>query len=151
ASGGEERRKAAVRDHREAVSEVFKWLNSLPAGDGGRAEAGIEAVGHRVVHGGGRFTAPVLIDDAVLTALDGISELAPLHNPAAILGIRAAREVLGPAVPMVAVFDTAFHATLPDFAYTYALPRELAERHGIRRYGFHGTAHEYMLKRYAVI
>ncbi len=158
ASGAQERRGAVVRDHRDAVSEVFKWLGTASVGEGGgentsagsglAPEAGIEAVGHRVVAGGDLFSAPILIDGSVLAALEGISELAPLHNPPAILGMRAAREVLGPSVPMVAVFDTAFHNTLPDYAYTYALPHELAQRLRIRRYGFHGIAHEYMLKRY---
>lgn len=150
----DERRTALVRDHRDAVTGVFEWLGTVSSGEGdepggGTLQSGIEAVGHRVVSGGDRFTAPVLIDDNVLAALDGISDLVPLHNPPAILCIRAAREVLGSSIPMVAVFDTAFHATLPDYAYTYALPRELAERHRIRRYGFHGTAHQYMLKRYS--
>jgi acetate kinase len=162
---GRELKGVIVRDHREAVSEVFKWLRTISLAtdndkhDGPRhgqhdnAGSGIEidAVGHRVVSGGDRYREPAVIDDAVLASLDSISELAPLHNPPALLGIRAAREVLGPSVPMVAVFDTAFHSTLPDYAHTYALPHELVERHGIRRYGFHGTAHEYMLRRYAAI
>ncbi|MFL5732177.1 MAG: acetate/propionate family kinase [Chloroflexia bacterium] len=146
AEGVSVRRVVAVADHREAVAAVFVWLGSL-GGDGGKARIG--AVGHRVVHGGDRFVTPTLVDDSVLDVLEGLSELAPLHNPAAVKGIRGAREVLGPGVPMVAVFDTAFHSTLPPFAANYALPRELAERHKIRRYGFHGIAHEYMLLRYA--
>lgn len=109
----------------------------------------IEAVGHRVVHGGSRFVASTRIDDEVIAALDDLSELAPLHNPPAIEGIRAAREALGPGVPMVAVFDTAFHSTLPVVAFTYALPKDIAAKYGIRRYGFHGIAHEYMLESYA--
>lgn len=151
AAGQEESRVANVRDHRDAVAQVFAWLDTVPSGDGGSGtlQTAIEAVGHRVVSGGDRFRAPVLIAGDVLDALDDISEIAPLHNPPAVLCIRSAREVLGPSVPQVAVFDTAFHATLPDYAYTYALPRELAERHGIRRLGFHGSAHQYMLGRYA--
>jgi acetate kinase len=109
----------------------------------------IEAVGHRVVHGGSRFVASTRIDDEVIAALDDLSELAPLHNPPAIEGIRAARKALGPGVPMVAVFDTAFHSTLPVVAFTYALPKDIAAKYGIRRYGFHGIAHEYMLESYA--
>jgi acetate kinase len=147
APGVSEKRKASVQDHKEAVSEVFAWLNKLP----GRAKAAIDAVGHRVVHGGDRFVSPTPVDDSVLQALDGLSELAPLHNPAAIQGIRAARAVLGTSVPMVAVFDTAFHNTLPPHAAAYALPRDLAQRYKIRRYGFHGVAHEYMLRRYSEI
>ena len=145
----EERDVAGVRDHRDAVAQVFEWLDTVPSGDGGTLQSAIDAVGHRVVAGGERFIAPALIEGDVLDALDDISEIAPLHNPPAVLCIRAARDELGPSVPQVAVFDTAFHATLPEYAYTYAIPRELAERHHIRRYGFHGTAHEYMLERYA--
>jgi acetate kinase len=146
----EEREIAGVRDHRDAVAQVFAWLDTVPAGEGsGTLHSAIDAVGHRVVSGGERFVAPVLVEGDVLDALDDIGEIAPLHNPPAVLCIRAAGEELGPSVPQVAVFDTAFHATLPDYAYTYAIPRELAERHRIRRYGFHGTAHEYMLERYA--
>src|SRR5438552_2694123 len=164
-SGASERRQAAVRDHKEAVTEVFAWL-SRGSGVGGRGSgltAGqspipdprspipVSAVGHRVVHGGDRFVSPTLIDDSVLQALEELSELAPLHNPAALQAIRAAREILGPDMPMVAVFDTAFHSALPDHAAAYALPHDLAQRHKIRRYGFHGIAHEYMLTRYAEI
>jgi acetate kinase len=150
--GGEaERREAAVGDHREAVAEVFAWLKNMAARNPGALGAEIGAVGHRVVHGGDRFVSPTLIDDAVIAELEGLSELAPLHNPAALEGIRAAREVLGPGIPMVAVFDTAFHSTLPEYAFTYAIPHEIAQRYRIRRYGFHGLAHEYMLRRYAEI
>jgi acetate kinase len=142
-SGESDRRQLSVKDHHAAVSEAFAWLRSL------KLDADINAAGHRVVQGGSVFVEPVLINDSVITRLDELSELAPLHNPGAIQGIRAAREVLGPDIPMVAVFDTAFHATLPDYAYTYALPAELAKRHKVRRYGFHGIAHEYMLRRYS--
>ncbi|MEJ7901782.1 MAG: acetate kinase [Thermomicrobiales bacterium] len=101
------------------------------------------AVGHRVVQGGARFRGPVLIDDAVEAAIEELSPLAPLHNPPNLLGIRAARTVF-PGVPQVAVFDTAFHQTMPPEAYTYAIDSALAETHGIRRYGFHGTSHKYV-------
>jgi acetate kinase len=99
----------------------------------------LSAVGHRVVHGGTRFRAPVIVDDDVLDAVRELSSLAPLHNPLAVAGIEVARRVL-PGVPQVAVFDTAFHATLPEAASTYALDREVADRYGIRRYGFHGIS-----------
>ncbi|HYI57663.1 MAG TPA: acetate kinase [Microlunatus sp.] len=105
-------------------------------------EVGIAAVGHRVVHGGPDFSDPVIIDDAVLTEIEALSPLAPLHNPAAVAGIRAARARF--AVPHVAVFDTAFFAGLPEAAKTYAIDRELAAEHKIRKYGFHGTSHEYV-------
>lgn len=103
----------------------------------------ISAVGHRVVHGGEQFTGAVLIDDAVVEKIEGLAPLAPLHNPVNAAGIRAARRVF-PAVPHVAVFDTAFHATLPAHAYLYGLPFEFYEKHGIRRFGFHGSSHGYV-------
>jgi acetate kinase len=102
----------------------------------------VDAVGHRVVHGGGRFNRPTLLDDQIMNALDEVSHLAPLHNAPALDAIRSARAVL-PDVPHVAVFDTAFHATLPPEAYTYALPRRWRDEWGIRRYGFHGLSVEW--------
>ncbi len=107
----------------------------------------LDAVGHRVVHGGDRFTAATRLDAATVAAIEALSELAPLHNAAAVSAITTARAALG-AVPMVAVFDTAFHHTLPDYAASYALPTELARRHHIRRYGFHGIAHQQLATRY---
>lgn len=101
------------------------------------------AVAHRVVHGGNRFREPTLIDDEVIAAVDRMAPLAPLHNPPALQGIRATARVL-PGVPQVAVFDTAFFSTIPAEAYTYALPRDLTKRLGIRKYGFHGTSHQYV-------
>ncbi len=108
----------------------------------------IKAVGHRTVHGGEKFRSTVVIDDAVLAELRELSPLAPLHNPPGIAGIEAAREAL-PDVPHVAIFDTAFFATLPPEAYTYAIPADLASAHGIRKYGFHGTSHSYVSRRAA--
>jgi acetate kinase len=115
--------------HGAAVEQVLERLSGKE----------IDAVGHRVVHGGTRFAAPVLVDDAVLKAIQDLTPLAPLHNPAGLAGIEAARRAL-PGVPQVAVFDTAFHATLPPAAATYALDRAVSERYGIRRYGFHGIS-----------
>jgi acetate kinase len=106
----------------------------------------VDAVGHRIVHGGTRYREPTLIDDAVVAALKDLIPLAPLHNPAGIAGIEAARGAF-PDVPHVAVFDTAFHRTLPPEAYTYAIDRDLAARLGIRRYGFHGTSFEFVSRR----
>jgi len=130
----------------------FRLVPSGPAGvvegDAGQAvdrvlerlrDKEIRAVGHRVVHGGTRFRTPVRVDETVLDALRALSVLAPLHNPAAVAGIEAARRAW-PGVPQVAVFDTAFHATLPPEAYTYALDRSVAARHSVRRYGFHGIS-----------
>lgn len=124
----------AVATHREAVAQV---LAGLPA------DVDIDAVGHRVVHGGSAFTEPTLVADSVLGALDDVSELAPLHNPPNLQGIRAAKDVLS-SVPHVAVFDTAFFHTLTPAAYRYALPRDLADQYHLRKYGFHGTSHDYV-------
>ena len=132
-----------VPDHEAGfrlVLDAFERTGGLPAD--------LAAIGHRVVHGGERFSGPVVVDDAVLAAIRALSPLAPLHNPSNALGIEVARR-LYPDVPQVAVFDTAFHATLPPHAYRYALPRDLADRHGIRRYGFHGTSHAYVSRRAA--
>lgn len=134
---------APLRDHEQAVRAVIEWLNStagLPRPD---------AVGHRVVHGGDRFIEAVSIDDSVIAALEELAELAPLHNPGALSGIRAAQKILAGAVPMVAVFDTAFHHALAEAAAHYAIPHELAQKHRIRRYGFHGLAHQFDSARYA--
>ncbi|GAA1160184.1 acetate/propionate family kinase [Ornithinicoccus hortensis] len=108
------------------------------------------AVGHRVVHGGSRFASTVLIDDEVLEALRRLVPLAPLHNPGNIAGIEVAREAF-PDLPQVAIFDTAFHQTMPPAAYTYAVPRAWREEHGVRRYGFHGTSHDYVARRTAAL
>ena len=108
----------------------------------------IDAVGHRVVHGGELFSESVLIDDKVIADIEQCIELAPLHNPASLEGIRAAQKFFGPSVPQAAVFDTAFHHTLPEHAYLYAIPYRLYEQHRVRRYGFHGTSHRYVAHRY---
>ena len=110
----------------------------------------IGACGHRVVHGGEEFSGSVLIDDQVIASVEKFSDLAPLHNPPNLIGIQAARRSL-PGIPQVACFDTAFHLTIPQVAYTYALPRELYEQYRIRRYGFHGTSHRYVARRAAVL
>jgi acetate kinase len=127
----------AVRHHGEALRLVLEVLEDrLP-------EGGIAAVGHRVVHGGERYSRPVLIDDTVEAMIDELAELAPLHNPANLAGIRAARALL-PGVPQVAVFDTAFHADMPRRAYLFGLPMAAFRERRIRRYGFHGTSHDYV-------
>lgn len=109
----------------------------------------IDAVGHRVVHGGEKYTKSVLIDKTVEHDIEEFKSLAPLHNPANLQGYEACLNVLGPKVPQVAVFDTAFHSTMPPMAYMYALPYEYYEKYGIRRYGFHGTSHKYISQRCA--
>ena len=129
----------SIGNHAEAVRCLLTLLKESNRRDD--QEARIEAVGHRVVHGGERFREPVLIDDVVLTAIDQLADLAPLHNPGSIAGIKGARAVMGSSMPMVAVFDTAFHHSLPPHAATYAIDPNLAAKHGIRRYGFHGIAH----------
>ena len=106
----------------------------------------IKAVGHRVLHGGTKFSGSVLIDDAVIAAVEECCDLGPLHNPANLKGIYAVQKLL-PEVPQVAVFDTAFHQTMPDYAYLYPIPYKYFEKYGIRRYGFHGTSHRYVSKR----
>jgi acetate kinase len=134
---------AAVADHEQAARLVIDWLRSKPE------LKLIDAVGHRVVHGGDRFISSVLIDDDVIGALEALCEIAPLHNPGALHGIHAARKILGDGVPMVAAFDTSFHHTIPRQAAIYAIPYDLSQKHKIRRYGFHGLAHMYDITRYA--
>ncbi len=150
ARGGEARRSTApVRDVRAAVETVIRWVTSADSGiKEVSSVADIHAVGHRVVHGGERFTHSVLVDEDVLRGIEDCIDLAPLHNPGNIRGIQAAREVFGPGLPQVAVFDTAFHQTLPPHAYLYALPYQWYRRHRVRRYGFHGTSHRYVAYRY---
>ena len=127
-------------DHASAVERVLDRLRGKQIG----------AVGHRVVHGGARFVTPVLVDDAVLAELRELSALAPLHNPPSTAGIEGARRAL-PDAPQVAVFDTAFHATLPEAAATYAIDRKVAEAYGIRRYGFHGISVQFVAGRAATV
>ena len=136
-------------DHTEAIKEVIKTLISADKGViTDMSEIG--AVGHRVVHGGERFKESVLIDDEVMDAIRANIDLAPLHNPANIMGIEACMKIM-PGVPMSAVFDTAFHQTMPREAFLYAIPYESYLKHGIRRYGFHGTSHKYVSLRAAQI
>lgn len=132
----------AIADHRVGIQ---KALEMLTQGDHAPLSCleEIEAVGHRVVHGGERFTDSVLIDQHVVAAIQEHAELAPLHNPPNLLGIEVTREIL-PKVPQVAVFDTAFHQTLPPQAFMYAIPKSMYDDHRIRRYGFHGTSHRYV-------
>lgn len=132
------------RDHAEALEQVDAAIHA----ELGDLELG--AVGHRVVHGGERFAEPVLIDNEITRAIERLNPLAPLHNPANVLGIRAITKKW-PDLPQVAVFDTAFHRTLPEHAWRYAVPDSLYTEHGIRRYGFHGTSHEYVTHRAAAL
>ena len=145
-----------VRDHAGAVERVMRWLVGGGDGDGTGEGTGVigsagevQAVGHRVVHGGESFRTHARIDAGVIRQIEDCMDLAPLHNPANLSGIRAARALLGEDVPMVAVFDTAFHSTMPETSYLYALPYQLYRRHRIRRYGFHGTSHAWLVQRFA--
>jgi acetate kinase len=152
AAGQPPRREAAsVRDHQSAVERVLRWLTSAESGVPLEGLGAIDAVGHRVVHGGEFFRRSVLIDDEVLRRIEDTIELAPLHNPHNLRGILAIRHTLGPGVPQAAVFDTAFHHTIPEEAYLYAIPYSLYRRYRIRRYGFHGTSHRYVAYRYRIL
>ena len=134
-----------IAGHEEGISLILNVLTDEKLGCI-KAYNEIDAVGHRVVHGGEKFASSVLIDDEVIANVVACSELAPLHNPANLEGIYAMQKVL-PGTPQVAVFDTAFHQTMPDYAYMYGLPYELYKKGGIRRYGFHGTSHRYVSRR----
>lgn len=146
-----ERSAAPIRDIRAALDMILRWISETGEVEGVSSLADIHAVGHRVVHGGENFKESVLIDDEVLKGISDCIELAPLHNPANIQGIRAAREIFGKNTPQAAVFDTAFHQTLPETSYLYAIPYQFYRRHKIRRYGFHGTSHRYIAYRYRII
>ncbi|MBQ7245783.1 MAG: acetate kinase [Firmicutes bacterium] len=134
-----------MKDHKDAIAQVLAAIQD-PAHGVVSDMAEIGAVGHRVVHAGEMYAESVLIDDTVIKALEECVELAPLHNPPNLLGIAACRELM-PSTPMVAVFDTAFHQTMPAESYIYAIPYEYYEKYKIRRYGFHGTSHKYVSER----
>lgn len=134
-----EKNPTSVSTHGQAVQSMMQMLKEFSRE--AAHDLAIEAVGHRVIHGGELFQEPVVIDDSIVATIDRLGELAPLHNPGCIAGIKAARAILGLQIPMVAVFDTAFHRTIPPRAATYAIGLDLARKHGIRRYGFHGLAH----------
>lgn len=148
ANGKKATTPAIFPTHTEAFTELVK---KMTAGDGKVIDdvSEIGAIGHRIVHGGEKFQKSCLITDEVVDTIRALSPLAPLHNPAGILGIEAARKVFGMDVPQVAVFDTAFHSTMPPKAYMYAIPYEYYEKYGVRRYGFHGTSHKYVSRKAA--
>ena len=147
-SGEKQLSTETLRDTRAAVELILRWASSEAGPKQVQSVADIHAVGHRVVHGGEHFNKSVKIDEKVLRAIEDCIELAPLHNPTNIKGIQAARDVFGGGLPQVAVFDTAFHQTLPEHAFLYAIPYQLYRRYRIRRYGFHGTSHRYVAYRY---
>ncbi|HSE43595.1 MAG TPA: acetate kinase, partial [Acidobacteriota bacterium] len=139
----------ALRDHHAALEYAVRWIVSEESEISGVTSlADIHAIGHRVVHGGEKFRTSVLITDDVIKGIEDCIELAPLHNPANLKGIYAAKKLFGPGTPQAAVFDTAFHATMPEASYVYAIPYQLYRRHKIRKYGFHGTSHRYVAYRY---
>jgi acetate kinase len=146
------RETSPLRDHRAALDYVLRWIISPGSNITNiNSLSDIHAIGHRVVHGGEQFTTSVLLNEHVIERIEDSIDLAPLHNPANLKGIIAAREIFGPGVPQVAVFDTAFHSTMPETSYLYAIPYQLYRRHRIRRYGFHGTSHRYVAYRYRQI
>lgn len=136
--GKETKRDALVKDHAEAVSAAIESINAS-----GWEAREIGAVGHRVVHGGEKYKSAAIVNEEVIKDITDLSQIAPLHNPANLKGIEACRQFL-PGIPNVAVFDTSFHQTLPPKAYLYGLPYELYQKHGIRKYGFHGISHRYV-------
>ena len=134
-----------IPEHTEGVKFIFSLLTDAEIGVIKSLDE-IDAVGHRMVHGGEKFTKSVIIDNEVISAFEAVSDLAPLHNPANLKGIKAVSE-LAPNMPQVGVFDTAFHQTMPAYSYMYAIPYEMYEQYGVRRYGFHGTSHRYVSAR----
>ena len=137
----------AMPTHKEAIQLVLDALVN-PTTGAIKDLSEVEAVGHRIVHGGEKFASSAIIDDEMLAAVEECNDLAPLHNPANLIGIRACQELM-PGVPMVGVFDTAFHQTMPTKAYLYGLPYEYYEKYKVRRYGFHGTSHSFVSKHFA--
>lgn len=144
AGGDKVKQEADMPDHTAAVKLVIEKLTDEKVGVI-RSLKEIDAVGHRMVHGGENFSGSVCINEEVLQAIEDCNDLAPLHNPANLIGIRSCQAIM-PDVPMVAVFDTAFHQTMPEKAYLYGLPYEYYEKYGVRRYGFHGTSHSFVSK-----
>jgi acetate kinase len=151
-NGPRQKTTAPIKDIAAGLDYVLRWMVSDQSGIPEiRTMSDIQAVGHRVVHGGEVFKESMLINDAVLAGIEECIDLAPLHNPTNLRGIRAVRELIGRDTPQVAVFDTAFHTTIPEPAYLYAIPYHLYRRHRIRRYGFHGTSHRYVAYRYRTL
>ncbi len=144
AGGEKEITEADMPTHKQAIQMVLDALMNEKTGVI-KSLAEVDAVGHRVVHGGEKFASSVVINDEVMAAIEECNDLAPLHNPANLIGIRACQELM-PTAPMVAVFDTAFHQTMPSKAYLYGLPYEYYEKYKVRRYGFHGTSHSFVSK-----
>ncbi len=149
ANGEKETTEASMPTHKQAIQMVLDALMNEKTGVIKSLDE-VGAVGHRVVHGGEKFASSVVLNEEVLKAIEECNDLAPLHNPANLIGINACKELM-PSTPMVGVFDTAFHQTMPEQAYLYGLPYEYYEKYKVRRYGFHGTSHSYVSKRAAEI
>lgn len=149
ADGEKEKTEKAMPTHTEAIKYVIEALTNEKTGVIKSLDE-VGAVGHRIVHGGEKFTTSTLLTEETIKGIEECSDLAPLHNPANLIGIRACQELM-PNVPMVGVFDTAFHQTMPKTAYLYGLPYEYYEKYKVRRYGFHGTSHSFVSKRAAEI
>ena len=147
ANGEKEKKVSPMPDHKEAIRLVIEALTNEKTG-ALKSLSEIDAVGHRLVHGGEKFNKSVIINDEVIKAVEECNDLAPLHNPANIIGINACKALM-PNVPMVGVFDTAFHQTMPAKAYLYGTPYEYYEKYGVRKYGFHGSSHSFVSKRVA--
>lgn len=151
-TGLKQKLTAPLSDVTAALKYLVRWITSEASGiTETRSVADIHAVGHRVVHGGELFSASTVITDEVLRGIEECIDLAPLHNPDNIKGILAARQVFGPQLPQVAVFDTAFHQSIPEHAYLYAVPYHFYHRYHIRRFGFHGTSHRFVSERYRAL
>lgn len=143
---------APTRSHEDAARFLLEWIHSGGASNAGIARTSdLDLAAHRIVHGGSRFSAPVLLDEAVIRGIEETRELAPLHGIGSLGGVRAAASLLPSGTPMVAVFDTAFHQTIPEYAALYPIPFDLSEKHKVRRYGFHGISHQAMMLRYAYL
>lgn len=141
-----------LRDHKAALNYIIKWITApeteIPSING---LEDIHAIGHRVVHGGERFKSSIRIDNEVIEGIEDCIDLAPLHNPANLKGIYASREIFGPSVPQVAIFDTSFHSSMPEESFLYGIPYQIYRRFKIRKYGFHGTSHRFIAYRYRLI
>lgn len=146
-NGDKIKQEIDLPDHEVAIKKVLDTLLDKEIGVLTSLDE-IDAIGHRMVHGGEKFSSSVIINEEIIKQIETCNDLAPLHNPANLLGVRACQEVM-PGVPNVVVFDTAFHQTMPSKAYLYALPKEYYEKYGVRRYGFHGTSHSFVSKRLA--
>ena len=143
---------APIRDHKTAIDKIVKWIIAKDSNVPNiKSLRDIHAVGHRMVHGGEKFTHSVQLNEDIIRDIEDCIELAPLHNPANLKGVYAINDIFGGSIPQVAVFDTAFHHTMPAHAYLYAIPYQMYRRYRVRRYGFHGTSHRYVAYRYRLL